>query len=725
MTNRPRGLTSKEDIHPLSPKPLAVDRAITTNTRRLAMIVSYGVACAALLLLGVPLPREMFMLFVAWTGTALLYHMMLRRARTRSTANGIQLFGSCADVSFLTWMFALIGGAWWVGAMVHGFILTFAFSSLPRRLALVVAGYAIAGFFIMIAAQTFRAPGPPFLGVPSLGGNYQLAAMVALLGGISLIGLAIVQSGFVQIMRRAQERYRGLLETVPDVIVSTNLRGIVTAANAAAYRMADARAADLVGQPLRHLLAGEEAAIGLEHFRAAREGATRQFVIQVDGPDGSPRWLECTCKGVLDEGKIVGVLFVGRDVTRAKEDEAALLRSEEQLIQAQKMEAVGQLAGGLAHDFNNIISVITGYCEFLRKDLGPDDPKTADVKEIQTAAESAASLTRQLLAFSRKQVLQPKIVNVNDRVTQLEQMLRRLLGARIEIRTKLDPDLHLVKADPGQLDQVVMNLAVNARDAMPDGGVLTLETENVVLDDEHSRTHAGVRSGPHVALCIRDTGMGMDAETRAKIFEPFFSTKAPGLGTGLGLSMVYGIVRQSGGHIWVYSEPAMGTVFKIYFPATEESSLPPAEPVIAVEEMHGTETVLVVDDSDALRPVVMRILRYYGYSVLEARSGEEAARIAEDASVPVHLLLTDIMMPGMSGPALARQLVRWHPTLRVLFMSGYAENAMVHEGLQQLNAGFIEKPFSPETLAREVRRALDAVQSRGEPSSASFPTTHA
>ncbi|MGI9141345.1 MAG: ATP-binding protein [Gemmatimonadaceae bacterium] len=675
--------------------------------RRLAMVVSYGVACAALLLLGVPFPREMFLLFAAWTGTALLYHMMLRRTRTRSAANRIQLFGSCADVSLLTGMFALIGGAWWVGAMVHGFILTFAFSSLPRRLALVVAGYAIAGFFIMIAAQTFRAPGPPFFGVPSLGGNYALGAMVAGLGGIALIGLAIVQSAFVQIMRRAQERYRGLLETVPDVIVSTNLRGIVTAANAAALRLAGPRADDVVGRTLGDLITGGEAAIGLEHFRAARKGATRQFVIKVDGPDGAPRWLECTCKAVRDGREIVGVLFVGRDVTREKEDEAALRRSEEQLIQAQKMEAVGQLAGGLAHDFNNLVSVITGYCGFLKKDLAADDPRMEDIKEIQAAAESAASLTRQLLAFSRKQVLQPKIVNLNSSVEQLEQMLRRLIGAQIEIRTVLYPDLQLIKADPNQLDQVVMNLAVNARDAMPEGGVLTLETENLMLDAEYARTHPGVLPGGHVMLTIRDTGMGMDAETQERIFEPFFTTKGPGLGTGLGLSTVYGIVRQSGGHIWVYSEPGLGTVFKIYFPVTEESAEQQTAQLPATA-LRGSETVLVVDDSESLRPVVTRILREYGYAVVEAATGDESLRLARKKAGPIHLLLTDVVMPAMSGPELARELSRWHPDLRVLFMSGYAENAIVREGLRHPSAGFIEKPFSPETLAREVRRSLDA-----------------
>ncbi len=677
------------------------------------MIVSYGVSCVALLLLGVPFPREMFMLFVAWTGTALLYDMMLRRAPTRTTADRIQLFASCADVSFLTGMFTMIGGAWWVGAVVHGFILTFAFSSLPRRLALVVAGYTIAGFFVMIAAQTFRAPGPPFLGVPSLGGNYQLAATVAALGGIALVGLAIVQSAFVQIMRRAQERYRGLLEIVPDVIVSTDLRGVVTAANGAALRLAGPRADDVVGEPLGELMAGDEKAIGLAHFRAARKGATRQFVIKVNGPDSTARWLDCTCKGVREGRQIVGVLFVGRDITREKEDEEALRRSEEQLIQAQKMEAVGQLAGGLAHDFNNLVSVITGYCGFLRKDLASDDARLADINEIQAAAESAASLTRQLLAFSRKQVLQPKIVNLNDSVAQLEQMLGRLLGAQIEIKTRLAPDLQLVKADPNQLNQVLMNLAVNARDAMPRGGVLEMETGNVMLGAEYARTHAGVRAGQHVQLSISDNGIGMDPETQARIFEPFFSTKAPGMGTGLGLSTVYGIIRQSGGHIWVYSEPELGTVFKIYFPVSEESLEELVEAASPRELPEGSETVLVVDDSESLRPVVKRILRQYGYTVVEATNGDDAKSVVANHPGPIHLLLTDIVMPGMSGPELARDLARRQPDLRVLFMSGYAENAVIREGLRHPSAGFVEKPFSPETLAREVRRALDADPAQG------------
>ena len=672
------------------------------------MIASYGLACLGLRAVGVPVPTEAFLLFASWLAAGLLYHMLLRRTQTKRAADRIQLFGLLADVSYLTGVLSILGGAWWLGGVVHGFILTFAFASLPRRQAIAVASYAIFAFFALIAAQTFRATGATFLGVPPLAGNYRLAATVAILGGIALVGLAAVQYMFVRIMRRAQERYRGLFETVPDVIVSTNLRGTVTAANAAAYRLAGSGADDLVGQPLRHLLAGDEVSVGLEHFRAARDGETRQFVIKVDGPDGSPRWLECTCKAVRDGREIVGVLFVGRDITREKEDEAALRRSEEQLIQAQKMEAVGQLAGGLAHDFNNLVSVITGYCGFLRRDLAGDDARLSDIKEIQAAAESAASLTRQLLAFSRKQVLQPKIVNLNDSVEQLEHMLRRLIGAQIEIKTKLDPDLQLVKADPNQLDQVVMNLAVNARDAMPGGGELTLETENVLLDAEYARTHPGVRAGPHVLLCIRDNGIGMSAETQARIFEPFFTTKEPGMGTGLGLSTVYGIVRQSGGHIWVYSEEGLGTVFKLYFPVTEEAAAEPAAASIPDEALQGSETVLVVDDSDALRPVVTRILRQYGYAVVEAASGEEAARAAERQAGAIHLLLTDIVMPGMTGPQLARDLSRWHPGLRVLFMSGYAENAIVREGLRHPSAGFIEKPFSPETLAREVRRALDA-----------------
>ncbi|MEO7647753.1 MAG: response regulator [Gemmatimonadaceae bacterium] len=677
--------------------------------RRLAMIASYGLAAVVLRLFGVPIPRDMFLLFASWMAAGLLYHILLRRTQTRRSADRIQLFGLCADVSYLTGVLSIMGGAWWLGGVIHGFILTFAFASLPRRQAVALASYAIFAFLALIAGQTFRATGSSFLGVPSLAGNYRLAGTVAIFGGIALVGLAVVQYMFVAIMRRAQERYRGLFETVPDVIVSTNLRGTVTAANAAAYRLAGARADDVVGQPLRHLIAGEEVSIGLEHFRAARNGETRQFVIKVDGPDGTPRWLECTCKAVRDGREAVGVLFVGRDITREKEDEEALRRSEEQLIQAQKMEAVGQLAGGLAHDFNNLVSVITGYCGFLRRDLAGDDARMDDIKEIQAAAESAASLTRQLLAFSRKQVLQPKIVNLNDSVEQLEHMLRRLIGAQIEIKTILDSDLQLVKADPNQLDQVVMNLAVNARDAMPGGGVLTLGTENVMLDAEYARTHPGVHAGPHVMLCIRDNGIGMDSETQARIFEPFFTTKDPGMGTGLGLSTVYGIVRQSGGHIWVYSEEGLGTVFKIYFPVTEESAEQGAETHLPDDALQGSETVLVVDDSESLRPVVTRILRQYGYVVVQASGGEEATRLAEKETGPIHLLLTDIVMPGMSGPVLARNLLRWHPDLRVLFMSGYAENAIVREGLRFPGAGFIEKPFSPETLVREVRRALDAV----------------
>jgi nitrogen-specific signal transduction histidine kinase len=382
------------------------------------------------------------------------------------------------------------------------------------------------------------------------------------------------------------------------------------------------------------------------------------------------------------------------------------------------MEAVGQLAGGIAHDFNNLLTVIAGRTYLLLSGLAPDHPHRKGIETIDKTAQRAALLTRQLLAFSRKQVLQPKIVNLNDSVEQLEHMLRRLIGSHIEIKTLLQADLHLVKADPNQLDQVVMNLAVNARDAMPGGGVLTLETENVVLDAEYARTHPGVRPGPHVVLCIRDNGIGMDADTQARIFEPFFTTKEPGSGTGLGLSTVYGIVRQSGGHIWVYSEPGLGTVFKIYFPVTEESIQERVEERVPDDALRGAETILVVDDSEALRPVVTRTLRHYGYAVLEAASGEEAIRLAEREPSPIHLVLTDIVMPGMSGPELARELLRWHPALRVLFMSGYAENAIVREGLRHPSAGFIEKPFSPETLAREVRRALDAAPVSRELSSA-------
>jgi CheY-like chemotaxis protein/two-component sensor histidine kinase len=371
------------------------------------------------------------------------------------------------------------------------------------------------------------------------------------------------------------------------------------------------------------------------------------------------------------------------------------------------MEAVGRLAGGVAHDFNNLLTVIQGYCRLLtdRFQLNPEGRD--QVKRIEDAAEKAASLTRQLLAFSRKQVLQPRVINLTSLVSNIDKLLRRMIGEDIELLTITPPHLGLVKADPSQIEQVIMNLAVNARDAMPEGGRLTLETANVELDSGYAAEHPGVIPGPYVMLAVSDNGSGMTDETKARIFEPFFTTKEMGRGTGLGLSMVYGIVSQSGGHIWVYSEVGHGTTFKIYLPRTEEGAASPPLEQPAVSTVPGTETILLVEDDAQLRDLVRTILTANGYSVLAPLDAEAIRAITEDGASKINLLLTDVIMPGINGRELARQFITLNPGIKVLYMSGYTENAIVHHGVLDESTHFLQKPFTPSALTTKVREILD------------------
>ena len=401
---------------------------------------------------------------------------------------------------------------------------------------------------------------------------------------------------------------------------------------------------------------------------------------------------------------VASALAVGIERKRTEE---ALRSSEERLRQAQKMEAVGRLAGGVAHDFNNLLTVITSYSVLLLEDLGADDPKRDDVDQIRKAAEGAAALTRQLLAFSRQQVLQPKALDLKATVAGTDKLLKRLIGEDIRLTTVLAPDLGVVKADPGQIEQIIMNLAVNARDAMPTGGRLTIEAANVDMDAAYVRGHGPASPGRYVMLAISDTGIGMDEPTKARIFEPFFTTKEAGKGTGLGLATVYGIVKQSGGFIWVYSEPNHGTSFKVYLPRVDEPAEPTA-PTATAEPARGTETVLVVEDAASVRMVTRQVLERYGYAVLEAPNGETALRLAAKHHGPIHLLLTDVVMPGLSGRQLAEQLVRLRPDMKVLYASGYADQAIVHHGILESGIAYIQKPFTPEGLARRVRQVLDS-----------------
>ena len=391
--------------------------------------------------------------------------------------------------------------------------------------------------------------------------------------------------------------------------------------------------------------------------------------------------------------------------------EVVLRETEAQLRQAQKMEAVGRLAGGMAHDFNNLLTVIRGYSELLLGRLGPDDAMRKDMEEVKKAADRASGLTRQLLAFSRRQFIAAKVLDLNALVANMDGMLRRLIGEDIvELSAELDASTGAIKADPGQVEQVIMNLVVNARDAMPRGGRLTIETKNVTIGKETSLDAVGVAPGSYVLLAVRDTGHGMDAETRAHLFEPFFTTKEKGKGTGLGLSTVYGIVKQSGGSIIVESAPDRGTTFRIYFPWVEQEISGAVASVEAIDPVRGRETILLVEDEPAVRGLVHETLRLHGYTVLEARHGIEALLASAKYVGPIHLLLTDVVMPQMSGPEVAEKILTVRPGIKVLYMSGYPDHPVFDQGGMSCQTGFLPKPFSPHVLAQKVREVLDSVK---------------
>jgi PAS domain S-box-containing protein len=502
-------------------------------------------------------------------------------------------------------------------------------------------------------------------------------------------------------LRKSEERYRKFFEEdLTGDFVSTP-DGRVLACNPAFARIFgfDSVEEALRCDPKTLYPDPKDREVFLELLRKKRK--LEYYESELRRRDGKPIHIIANVVGTFDDnGELVeykGYLF---DNTERKQ-------LEEQLLHSQKMEAIGRLAGGIAHDFNNLLTAIMGYAEFMSRHVPEGSPVSEGVEGIKKASERAASLTRQLLAFSRRQVLQPKVLDLNSVVADMERMLRRLIGEDIELVTRLAPGLGQVKADPGQLEQVIMNLVLNARDAMPEGGQLTIETANADLDETYARQHVAARSGPHVVLSVSDTGHGMDDHVLSRIYEPFFTTKEKGKGTGLGLSTVYGIVQQSGGHIWVRSEPGRGTTFKIFLPRVEDTEGTQEELQRSIESLRGTETILLVEDEEMVRDLARRVLADSGYSVLEASHGEEAIQLCKEQSRPIHLMVADVIMPHLNGYELAQHLSQICPGMKVLYISGYTDDPILYRNILDQGLPFLQKPFSPEMLVRKVREVLD------------------
>ena len=502
----------------------------------------------------------------------------------------------------------------------------------------------------------------------------------------------------------SEERYRELFENASDSVYTLDLAGRITSLNKAGEQATGYTRAEALTMDIKQIVAPED----LQQVRKMmkqgndRRGGSPTYDFKIVTKDGRPLVLEVSARPIVQDGQPVGMQGIARDVTERKQLEA-------QFRQAQKMEAVGRLAGGVAHDFNNLLLVVRGYSELSLARLGPHESLRTNLEEIQKAADRAASLTQQLLAFSRQQVLQPKVLDLNTVVTDAEKMLRRLIGEDIEVVAELAPELGPVMSDPGRIEQIILNLAVNGRDAMPQGGRLTLKTSNVTLDQAYARQHRGARPGPHVLLAVSDTGVGMDAETQSHIFEPFFTTKDAGKGTGLGLSTVYGIVKQSGGTIWVESAPGRGTTFEIYLPLVEKVAAGgELHPALPAHPPGGTETILVVEDELSVRKLGANFLASSGYTVLEAPDGGAALKVCEKHRGPIHLLMTDLVMPGMSGRELAVRLAGQRPELKVIYVSGYTDDNVVPHGVWEEEIAFLPKPFSLHELAHKVREALES-----------------
>jgi len=511
-------------------------------------------------------------------------------------------------------------------------------------------------------------------------------------------------------LRRERDFVESLIDTAQTIVLVLDTEGRILRFNRYLEAISGYSAPDMQGKSWfeTFLPAYDRDRIRDLFFRTVAGGPIKgKMVNPILDRSGREHLIEWYNTKLFDtSGSLIGVLATGQDVTEREKAEEEKEQLHAQLHQAQKMESIGRLAGGIAHDFNNLLTPMIGYAEMALMDLNPADPLYRDFEEIREAAERAKNLTGQLLAFSRRQMLEMKVVNLNNIIASFKKMLQRIIGEDVEIITSLDPNLVNIKGDPPQIQQVLMNLSVNARDAMPQGGRLTIKTANVILDKSYAKGRPGVKPGQYAMLAVSDTGVGMGRETIDKIFEPFFTTKAPGKGTGLGLATVYGIVKQHGGNIWVYSEPGRGTTFKIYLPQTTGDAQPEQVAKKQPERAVGKGTILVVEDETAVRKLACNILHSHGYEVLEAGSSPEALRLAETHGGPIDLLLTDVVMPQMNGRELYRQIASLRPDMKVLYMSGYTDDVIAHHGVLDGQIEFLQKPFTVDGLVRKVREML-------------------
>lgn len=539
-----------------------------------------------------------------------------------------------------------------------------------------------------------------------IGQNVQLLTENGRVAGFQAVARDITRQRKEEESLRQMKEYRNLFQLASDpILILDAVDGRVLDVNDKACKTYGLTREEFGRRHLTDLAANPEAARKrLEQLRS--EEKLQPYETSHLRADGTPLHFIIS-PTVIEYQSHKAILSINRDVTEQRRIEEERQQLEQQLRQSQKLESIGQLAGGIAHDFNNLLTAINGYSELTLQRLDPDSPARATLEQIKKAGLRAASLTSQLLAFSRKQVLQPKILDLNSIVSNVDNMLRRLIGEDIDLITLLKPDLGQIKADPGQVEQVIMNLAVNARDAMPQGGKITIETGHTYLDEAYASKHLSVRPGEYIMLMLSDTGTGMDAATQKQIFDPFFTTKEVGKGTGLGLSTVYGIVKQSGGNIWVYSEVGKGTTFKVYFPRYDQA--PTRETTAEVSVPRGHETVLLVEDEEIVRELSRHILEANGYRVLSAANGEDGLRTFKEFQGNIDLLITDVVMPEMSGRELATNISRLKPETRILFMSGYTDDAIVRHGILEERMSFIQKPFSPDSLALKTRELLDHV----------------